>query len=165
MHFPPPNNVVVPSSGNQAHAEHGGSTIAARSDLRRIAVVTAAVLGALWLVSLAITVVALGSVAAPFASNCAAETIAFRPGTTVDTAMSVSGKRSCTLAVKPGPATIDQLSIETPSAQGRVHARGHRGVVYTPAQDFSGSDAFALTLTGKLNSERGTMLIRVTVSR
>ena len=122
--------------------------------------VPAAVLG---LTALALLTAALWSPFADATGGCRTSPLVFRPGTTIDTSMSVGHDRACSLYINPGSAVIGSLAVDAAPNSGALSARGRTGVIYRSTAGFSGDDAFTITLNGKVRETFSTMTVKVRI--
>jgi hypothetical protein len=83
-------------------------------------------------------------------------------GVTSEVSASIPAGVPCTIAVRPGNAVVDALSIDVQPKSGTLSARGRTGVIYRPNPNTKGPDEFAFSLHGGSGSaaQRSTVRIR-----
>jgi hypothetical protein len=70
---------------------------------------------------------------------------------------------ACTVAVQPGSAVIEDLTITSAAQHGSILPRGRTGVIYRAKRNYRGEDSFALALRGRTGGSAGVAIIRVRV--
>ena len=67
----------------------------------------------------------------------------------------------CLVSLGPGSALVDKLTITVDPQHGAVAPRGRAGVIYSPASNFRGEDAFWFSIDGPSNQNPGATVVRV----
>ena len=82
---------------------------------------------------------------------------------TVDWLIKIASGRSCIRGVRFGNVEIEPVKLLTPPKSGQVTLEGP-GFRYTSQAKYIGRDSFSLAVIGRTNKQRGSSIIRVTVS-
>jgi len=82
---------------------------------------------------------------------------------TIEWSMIIRTGESCVRGIRYGAAVVDEVKLVTTPQFGQVTLQG-TAFYYQAAPEFHGADAFALSVSGKVNQIPGSSTIRVLVS-
>jgi hypothetical protein len=82
---------------------------------------------------------------------------------TIEWSMIIRTGESCVRGIRYGAAIVDEVKLVTTPQFGQVTLQG-TAFYYQAAPEFHGADAFALSVSGKVNQIPGSSTIRVLVS-
>jgi hypothetical protein len=96
-------------------------------------------------------------------SACRASPAQLTFGAETATRIETGSGTACTVAVQPGVAVIEELTITSAAQHGSISPRGRIGVIYRAHGNYRGEDSFALALRGRAGGSAGVAIIRVRV--
>jgi hypothetical protein len=122
----------------------------------------------MWLAGGIVLGVTLGGIAWSWFSlappqECRMARMMLRLDTANETSLHAASGVPCTMAVEPGSATVEALTVEKSPNYGGLVPRGRTGVIYRSMPGFKGDDDFVVALKGRLASHEGEMRIRAKV--
>jgi hypothetical protein len=96
-------------------------------------------------------------------SACRALPVQLTFGAETATRIETGSGTACTVAMQPGVAVIEELTITSAAQHGSISPRGRTGVIYRAHGNYRGEDSFALALRGRAGGNAGVAIIRVRV--
>ncbi len=93
--------------------------------------------------------------------DCRVRPIRLALGHDQNISIALPANTPCTIAVLPGNAILDGITVDAPAEHGTLTPRGHAAMVYRPRAGFRGRDSFDFSLHGGSSAERETSIIRV----
>lgn len=96
--------------------------------------------------------------------GCQTSPLFFRFGGSAEATMVVRSDMRCPVFVHTGSAALDEPTTLVEPMHGTLTPRGRTGVYYRPQSGFTGTDVFAIALSGRTITQSGTMTIRVNVT-
>jgi hypothetical protein len=109
----------------------------------------------------ALCVCAMVALGALSARDCRVAPIPLQLGAGTALAIAVPANTPCTLLVRAGSATLDEISIDTPPQHGTLVPRGRTGTVYRPDRGFKGDDVFVFAVNARSTTGQERAIIRV----
>jgi hypothetical protein len=82
---------------------------------------------------------------------------------TIEWSMTIGAGESCVRGIRYAAVLVDEMQLVTAPQSGQVTLQG-TAFYYQAAPNFHGVDAFALSVSGKMNRISGSSTIRVVVS-
>ena len=96
--------------------------------------------------------------------GCSIDTVPPRFGGETETSMRLARGMECSIWLRTGRVSIEDLAIVKSPANGSLRMRGRSGVIYKAAKNVTGDDAFAFEVKGHDGALAKSALIRVRVN-
>jgi hypothetical protein len=97
-------------------------------------------------------------------STCRIEPALFAPSAELAATMTVSHNLACAIGTKIQSISTSDVKIEVPPQHGTLALRGHSGITYRPAPEFTGNDFFAFTWRDRSTARDSMSFVRVGVA-
>jgi hypothetical protein len=93
--------------------------------------------------------------------DCHTKPVPLAIGHDADVSITLPANTPCTILVRTGGISVDDIAIHAPPERGTLISRARTGVVYRPLPGFKGNDSFSFSLRGGVDAIRRTSVVRV----